>query len=255
MKHLLFLLLLLLIGLAPATAGTTARQVLIVADEIPAMEVLARALKDQEGISSTIVTQAEMPVSLSDYQAVIVYIHKELEAGPEKAFIRYTEEGGKLILLHHTLSSAKRLNEQWFRFLGFDILERDVNEGGYKWQEGVEMQVVNLAPKHFITRHKVKYDEKFTYKREAAAREQVLPGFTLPDTEVYLNHVYLRPRTILLGFIYKDATGKVWMQDRSAWSMPAGKGWIFYAQPGHTARDFAHPVYARILANAVIYRP
>jgi hypothetical protein len=253
MKHFLCMLLALVMGLA--TAAAAAGEVLIVADEIPAMEVLAKALKDQEGITSTIVRQTEMPGSLSSYQAVIVYIHRELQAGPEKAFIQYTREGGKLILLHHTLSSGKRANEQWFTFLGFDIPKKDVSEGGYKWIEDVDMQLVNLAPKHFITSNKVTYDAKFPYKKETAGKEKVLPGFALPDTEVYLNHVYLSPRTLLLGFIYRDETGKVWMQDRSAWCMPAGKGWIFYAQPGHTAQDFAHPVYARILANAVIFRP
>jgi hypothetical protein len=253
MKH--YFLILLSLVLATAVAAKPPGQVLIVADEFPAMEVLAKALKDQEGIHSTIVQQTEMPESLSSYQAVIVYIHRELLAGPEEAFINYTRQGGKLILLHHTLSSAKRSNAHWFGFLGFDILKKDVNEGGYKWIEGVDMQVVNLAPKHFITSNKVKYEAKFPYQREAAGRTKRLPGFALRDTEVYLNHVYHSPRTILLGFSYRDETGKVWMQDRSAWCMPSGKGWLFYAQPGHTAQDFENPVYARILVNAVIYRP
>lgn len=253
MKYLLLMLLSLTMALG--TAAPAAGQVLIVADEIPAMEVLAKALKDQEGISSTIVEQTRMPASLSGYQAVIVYIHKDLLAGPEKAFIDYTRQGGKLLVLHHSISSAKRANEQWFKFLQLDLLKKDVQQGGYKWQGDVDMQVVNLAPRHFITSHKVRYDQKIPYKRETADREKKLPGFVLTDTEVYLNHAYHGPRTILLGFSYRDDTGKTWMQDRSAWCMPAGKGWVFYAQPGHTARDFAHPVYARILANAVIYRP
>lgn len=254
MKHLLLLLLALVMGLDSAAAASG--QVLIVADEIPAMEVLAKALKDQEGINSTIVEQTQMPASLTGYQAVIVYIHKDLLAGPEKAFIDYTRNGGKLLVLHHSISSAKRANEHWFKFLELDLLRKDVNEGGYKWQGEVEMQVVNLAPRHFITTHQIRYDQKFPYKREGAGKQKSLPGFALPDTEVYLNHVYHTPRTILMGFSYTDkTTGKVWMQDRSAWCMPAGKGWLFYAQPGHTAQDFAHPVYARILANAVIYQP
>ena len=253
MKH--YLLILLLLVLATAATAKPPGEVLIVADEFPAMEILARALKDQEGIYSTIVRQTEMPQSLSGYQAVVVYIHRELLAGPEEAFIQYTRQGGKLILLHHTLSSAKRSNAHWFNFLGFDILRKDVNEGGYKWIEGVDMQVVNLAPKHFITSNQVRYEGKFPYQREAAGRTKDLPGFALRDTEVYLNHVYRSPRTILLGFSYRDETKKVWMQDRGAWCMPAGKGWIFYAQPGHTALDFENPAYARILLHAVIFRP
>ncbi|GAB2587420.1 ThuA domain-containing protein [Spirosoma areae] len=254
-KHLLFFLGLLVFGLTTASGAPTAGEVLIVADEIPAMEVVAKSLKDLEGINSTIVLQTELPASLSQYQAVIVYIHKVLNAGPEKAFIKYAQEGGKLILLHHTLGSGKKVNEQWFTFLGFDLPKKDVNEGGYKYKEDVEMKVVNLAPTHFITSNKVKYESKIPYKRESTGKEEILPGFALHDTEVYLNHTYLTPRTLLLGVVYTDETGKVWMQDRTAWCMRAGKGWLFYAQPGHTAKDFENPFYARILANAVIFQP
>lgn len=251
LKHFLFILTGWLLALSPLAAAPG--EVLIVADEIPAMQVLAKALKAQEGINSTIVLQTALPASLEPYQAVIVYIHKALHAGPEKAFIDYTRQGGKLILLHHTISSIKRENAHWFDFMGIDLLKKDVSEGGYKWKEKADMELVNLAPRHFITSHKVNYEQKFAYTSEAGGKKKKLPGFALRDTEVYLNHVYLRPRTILMGFSYTDETGKVWMQDRSAWCMPAGKGWIFYAQPGHTKEDFAHPVYARILANAVIF--
>ena len=56
-------------------AQTVAQEVLIVADEIPAMEVLAKAFKNQEGITCKIVMQSEMPASLSDFKAVIVYFY------------------------------------------------------------------------------------------------------------------------------------------------------------------------------------
>jgi hypothetical protein len=253
-KKFLCILIVLTLTLFKVKANAIAGEVLIVADEIPAMETLAQKLKNLEGVTSTIVLQTALPESLNKYQAVIVYIHKVLNEGPEKAFIKYAQEGGKLIILHHTLGSGKKNNQFLFPFLGFDLLKKDVNEGGYKWKEDVDIEVVNLAPRHFITTNKVNYPSKFKYG-ESEKKQKALPGFSLADTEVYLNHVYTTPRTILLGVIYKDETGKTWMQGQTAWCMPAEKGWVFYAQPGHTAKDFENPVYARILANAVIFKP
>lgn len=100
---------------------THSQEVLIVADEIPAMQVLAKSLKVQEGITTKIVFQTNLPRSLEGFRAVIVYIHKDLDSGPEKAFIQYAKNGGKLIVLHHSISSAKRKNNEWFTFLGVDL--------------------------------------------------------------------------------------------------------------------------------------
>jgi hypothetical protein len=237
------------------TAGTVAQEVLIVADEIPAMQVLAKTLKAQEGIRTRVVFQNDLPTSLTGYRAVIVYIHKDIDAGPEKAFIEYTKNGGKLIVLHHSISSAKRKNAEWFSFLGLDLPKKDVSEGGYKYVGDITMEVVNLASAHFITSHKITYDASIAYTREGQSEEKQLPGFELQKTEAFLNHDLQKPRTILLGFKMKDAAGKVWMQDRSAWCMPVEKGWVFYSQPGHTSTDFENSIYARIIANAVIYKP
>lgn len=237
------------------TAGTIAQDVLIVADEIPAMQVLSKALKAQEGIRTRVVFQNDLPASLTEYRAVIVYIHKDIDVGPEKAFIEYTKKGGKLIVLHHSISSAKRKNTDWFPFLGLDLPKKEVSEGGYKYVGDITMEIVNLAPTHFITSHKITYETLIAYTREGQSEEKQLPGFELQKTEAFLNHDLQKPRTILLGFKMKDSTGKVWMQDRSAWWMPVEKGWVFYSQPGHTSTDFENPIYARIIANAVIYKP
>src|SRR4029077_14960833 len=85
-----------------------ANQVLIVPDEFPAMEHVAAKLKSEENISSKLVWQTNLPPDLSPFPAVIVYIHKDLKPAAEKAFIEYTEAGGKLIVLHHSISSGKR---------------------------------------------------------------------------------------------------------------------------------------------------
>lgn len=247
-------LFLLLAALLLTGGQVSAQSILIVADEIPAMNVLARALQAQEGLTTSVVTQAEMPASLTNFRAVIVYIHKDLDSIPEKAFISYARNGGKLICLHHSISSAKRKNKEWFSFLGIDLPKKDVADGGYKYVGDINMSVVNLAPRHFITTHRIKYDSTVAYRREGERKEKQLPGFVLPKTEAFLNHQLLSPRTILLGVRFTDAEGKVWMQNRSAWYMPVGKGWLFYGQPGHAISDFQNSLYTQLIANTVLYR-
>src|SRR5437870_2976898 len=98
----------------PLSVDSVLADALIVADEFPAMEVLSKQLKTQEHIQSTVVSQKDMPASLAHFDAVIVYIHGALSNSAERAFIDYTEAGGKLVLLHHSISSGKRKNEHWF---------------------------------------------------------------------------------------------------------------------------------------------
>lgn len=231
--------------------------VLIVADEIPAMQVLAGKLKAAEGIESKIVFQKDMPAGLASFPAVIVYIHGRIGEPAEKAFIDYANAGGKLILLHHSISSGKRQNRFWFPFLKLSLPPGDFEQGGYKWKEGVALDIVNLAPKEFITNYRVRYISQALYRSsERGGTEARRPAFHLEDTEVYLNHEFTGPRTILLGFRYTDAeTGKIYMQDRAGWYMSAGRGIVMYFMPGHTEHEFEHPAYAQILVNAVMFKP
>lgn len=240
-----------------ALPGASAADVLIVADEFPAMEYLAAQLKSQEDLTSDIVSQDEFPDDLAGFRAVIVYIHRELKPGPEHALIDYTRNGGRLVALHHSISSGKRKNADWFPFLGVELPVGDVDQGGYQWIEPVTLQVVNVAPDHFITTHRVAYPERIAYTpSEAPGGYRLRPGFTLPESEVYLNHTLTEPRTLLLGFKYTDAaTGRVWMQDRAGWLKPAGQGWIVYFLPGHSTLDFENAAYTRMILNAVIYQP
>src|ERR1041385_3962494 len=79
-------------------------EVLIVADEFPAMGVLAEHLKAEEGVTARLVDQAHLAQTLGSFSAVVVYIHKELRESAEHAFINYAKEGGRLVLLHHSIS-------------------------------------------------------------------------------------------------------------------------------------------------------
>jgi hypothetical protein len=235
-----------------------ANQVLIVPDEFPAMEHVAAKLKSEENVSSQLVWQTNLPPELSPFSAVVVYLHRGLEERAEKAFIQYAQSGGKLIVLHHSISSGKRKNREWFKFLGVTLPEAGVDAGGYKWIEGVTQQIVNLAPSHFITTHQVSYPIQVAFKSVGDTMEKMLPGVTLEHSEVYLNHVLAedKTRTFLLGFKYSDpGSGKTYMQTHSGWLKPAGRGWAIYLQPGHGLDDLTNPTFERILLNAVIWKP
>ena len=249
---------LLLAGILFAVAWPAARsEVLIVADEFPAMQVIAAKLKAGEGIESKLVWQTNLPPALGGFQAVIVYIHKDLSPKAENAFIDYAEGGGKLVVLHHSISSGKRKNARWFSFLGVELPEGDLDKGGYKWIEGITWTLVDIAPLQFIMTNKVDYPEHIAYvSAHGTNRSKTLPGFTLEKSEVYLNHIDSAPRIALMGLKYVDAkTGVTYMQDTSGWLEAKGKGVVIYLMPGHTQRDFENPAYGRIVLNAVIYKP
>jgi hypothetical protein len=237
--------------------GATAAEVLMVADEFPAMHVLADKLKAQDALTSRVVAQTNLPPDLSRFAAVVVYIHGKLLEPAERAMIAYTEAGGKLVPLHHSISSGKRANRFWFKFLGVTLPTGEVSSGGYKWTEGVTIQCVNLAPAHFITTNRIAYPARIAWHGvEADPRDQALPGFILHHSEVYLNHKLTDPRTLLLGLSYTEAaSGQVYEQRHAGWIKPAGKGWIVYLMPGHSTLEFEDPTYARLVANAVVWRP
>jgi hypothetical protein len=236
-------------GAAPL-ARSGPPEVLMVADEIPAMETLARELETRARIKSTIVTQDKLPPRLAAFGAVIVYIHRDLAEAAENAFIDYAEGGGTLVLLHHSISSGKRKNKRWFGFLGITLPTGELDAGGYKYYDDVSFSVVNAAPGHVVTKAKISYPAKVAYKGSAPR-----PAFQMERTEVYVNHVLAGERTILLGLRYVDAkTSRTFEQDTAGWVRPAGQGRVYYFMPGHYARDFQHPVYAQILTNAVTAR-
>jgi hypothetical protein len=238
-------------------AAKVVADVLLVADEFPAMELLAGKLKAWEQVNGRVVSQKELPVRLDAFEAVVVYIHRELAEKTEDTLIDYANGGGKLVLLHHSISSGKRNNKHWFGFLGVSLPEADLSQGGYKWIEGVSFDLVNLNPNHFIMTNRVNYPIAIQYATtNAPVRDGRLPGFALQHSEVYLNHVHNKSRTLLMGLKYADEkTGKTYLQDTAGWVMPTGKGWIVYLMPGHTANDFENPTYGRIVVNAIIWKP
>jgi hypothetical protein len=241
----------------PSSSG--AERILIVQDELPQMEFLARLLSEKCGYETDVKTQSEMPAEISGYKAVIVYIHGRLFEEAEKAFIAYAKGGGKLILLHHSISSGKRQNKFWFDFLGVKLPEGEWEKGGYKWIEPVGQTVVNINPGHYITSKEVKYEGKTSFQSDKV-KAGGYPCFRLKaNSEVYLNHKFSDgdEKTLLLGFIYEGegAGGRKVMQNTSGWLKKAGNGWLIYLQPGHLLEDFKCEAYQQIILNAIRWKP
>ena len=225
-----------------------AKSVLIVSDGVP-VQILAVQLK-AHGINSDTVRQESMPAKLAGYPAVLVYIHAALSESAEKAFIDYANSGGKLIVLHHSISSQKRQNPAWMQFLGVSLPEGDVTQGGYKYFDPVPLAVVNVAPKEWVTTHDVRWESRAEYRGEDR------DAIEFPATEVYVNHVLSGQHTILLGLKFVDQkSGVTYVQETAGWYKKAGKGWVMYFMAGHSGKEFEDPAYAQILTNAVNFKP
>jgi type 1 glutamine amidotransferase len=207
-------------------------KVIIVQDEMPQMEVLAKFLRQKGKLSVAVTDQSSFPKDLSAYNTVIVFIHRDLQENTENSIINYTKNGGKLICLHHSISSKKAQNKFYFDFLG------------------------NLNSQHFITNSNVNWDEKIVYTpSDYPGTEGVYPGITFKhDSEVFINHKFTdgREKIVLCGIVYHDKeSDKTYMQDRGAWIKRQGKGAILYFMPGHIASDYENRNISQMILNAI----
>lgn len=250
---------LLLMALAVGASACAGEKILIVQDELPQMEFLAGFLSKTCGYDVEVKAQAEMPADISPFRGVLVYVHGELFEGPEKTLIAYAKGGGKLILLHHSISSGKRKNKHWFDFLGIKLPEGSWEKGGYRWIEPVGQKVVNVNPTHYVTSHEVKYDGKISFQSDKVKAGEYPCFFLKENSEVYLNHTFTDgdEKTLLLGFVYdgKEVSGKKIMQNTSGWLKKVGRGWLIYLQPGHLVEDFQSAAFRQIIVNAIRWQP
>ena len=234
-------------------------ELLILADEPEPMAALAEFLRGEAGYKVRYVDSKDAPPDLSPFAAVLMYIHRPIRPDVEKAMIAYTNAGGRMLVLHHGLASAKMRNPAWMRLAGMYIAPR--NDPNHPWRviDETTHTLVNLRPGHYITSHKVKYDREVEYvSSDAPSRPAKLPALDFKNTEVFLNQHFTdgRAKTVLFGFrCEREGGGKAIMQDRGGWYKRAGRGWLFYLQPGHTASDFRNPNYRQIIRNCLTWRP
>ena len=254
-------LLLTVIGMALMAGASSERraEVLIIQDELPQMKVLAGFLQEKGHLSATISDQASLPKDLSVYRAVLVFIHRDLRETTEKAIINYTQKGGRLICLHHSISSAKAANKFYFDFLGVRLEKGSMAAGGYAYKVS-GWSLVNLNRRHYITSFQVDWGEMATYTpSDAPSVEGTYPSIRLgDDSEVFLNHKFTdgREKTVLCGMVYHDKeTNRTYMQDRGAWIKEQGRGIIVYFMPGHTASDYQENGIPQMIVNAIRRTP
>jgi trehalose utilization protein len=229
-----------------------ALQAILVHDDPKPMEALAAPLR-HAGYAVTL--DSTLPEG-ARADVVFMYVHGALDAGLEARLIRYAEEGGRLIVLHHGAASGKMPAARWMPFLGLRILPRDAPAGAWDVLRG-NCQLVNLNPGHYVSSYGVGWDRAAEYTpSDGPSTAQRLPALDLAATEYFLNQHFTdgREKTVLFGMKIESG-GKAVMQDRGGWLKPAGKGHVFYFQPGHQAADFEHPGFARILVNAARWRP
>jgi hypothetical protein len=230
-------------------------EVLIIQDELPQMKVLAGFLQEKGNLSVTVRDQASLPRDLSAYQAVLVFIHRDLQETTEKAIIDYTQKGGRLICLHHSISSAKAANKFYFGFLGVRLDQGPMAAGGYAYKAS-GWSLVNLNPHHYITSFQVDWGQTTAYTpSDSPSVEGTYPSIRLADdSEVFINHKFTdgRETTVLCGIVYRDKeTNRTYMQDRGAWIKQQGKGIIIYFMPGHAASDYQKNGISQMILNAV----
>ncbi len=250
---------------SPTQSPDSQGKVLIVMDERPQMEVLAKYLREKGKIESDTVDQKQMPQDWSGYRAVVGYVHGRLEETTELRLIEYTRNGGRFVGLHHMLSSGKSRNKYYFDFLGvrmdgIELARQPAEPGGhYAWREGIKQTIVNLNPGHYVTANSVRWPGNARFVAAESEQEQKeRPAVTLEDSEVYMNVKFTdgADKTILLGFRYlDDRNNTLFQQATSGWIKPSGKGWIVYLQPGHSAHEYQNPVVAQMVLNAITWKP
>jgi len=237
--------------------GSGQEKILIVCDEREQMEVLAKFLREEGKSDVRIVGQENLPDELSAYRGIFNFVHRPLAEKVEEGLIQYALSGGRLITLHHGISSSKMLNKKWLPFCGVALFRGDAEKGGWAVLGDVTAELVNLYPRHYITSHKVRYEAGTTYTpSDFPSTEQTCPVLRFPGSEVFLNQHFTdgREKQVLFGVKGADPkTGKVYMQDRGGWFQRKGKGWHFYFQVGHSASDFQSRSYCQVLLNSLTW--
>lgn len=246
-------------GQAIKQADKLGPRILILADGADELSILAEQLAD-EGYRVRRIGQQDFAELLDGYAAVIVYVHKPLLPPVETALIEYAHGGGRLVVLHHALASAKRANPKWLEFLGVSMAPHNAQQYPWKVSGGLTFTMVNLAPRHYITTHNVSYNKAVEYR--SPDREELrgrFPAFELHNTEIFHNqrHTDGKRKTILFGYLNEtlaDAshTGTMpTMEDTAGWYKHTGKGLTFYLQPGHAESDFRNMNFMNIILNCL----
>lgn len=232
-----------------------AETLLIVTDEPETIVPLVEHLETEAGYNVRTVDEANLPQDLSKQAGVFMYIHGLMTGKTARTLIAYAEGGGRLLVLHHGISSKKAKTPEWLHFLGIYLETDKTSKDRYTWRKDATYDLVNLRPKHEVTSKGVKYTENVAYaSSDRPSPQGEFPAIRFHESEIFVNHQFTdgREKTVLFGYRFEDPdTGQVVMQDRYGWMKPAKQGWVFYFQPGHQLDDFRNAAYQQVLKNAL----
>lgn len=241
-------------------SGLTDNQIelLIVADEPEPMRVLIGNLQ-AKGCSVAYTDQPELADNLKKYDGVIMYIHDTMNTRTESILVDYTRNGGRLIILHHGIASARMKNPLWQQMTGVYLELNRSKPRRWKVLHNMTYNMVNLNPEHYITSNNVTYPKSIEYESgDYPSRVRTYNMLEFHDTEIFLNQQFTdgRSKTILYGLQCRHPEDKTLIrQDRAGWFKSWGRGWIFYFQPGHTVEDFQNAAYCQIIHNCLTWKP
>ena len=237
------------------STSAIAAPIYLVHDEAGPMETLSRLLQ-AHGYAAKAENETDFRKEMQTVtpRVMFLYVHGVLKPDLEDYIISFARGGGRLIILHHGLASAKAQNLKYMDFLGMSI----TRDAPPKWTVARgAVELVNLNPGHYVTTHNVVYSGTVSYRSsDSPSVDQSLPAIEFADTEAFLNMMFTdaHRKTVLFGVRVQTSDG-IQMQDRGGWMMRTGKGCVFYFQPGHFAKDFENPQYLQILLNAIEWTP
>lgn len=244
-----------------APAAGARKIVRFVVDEWKPMEPLLTFLEGQGtwDVRRNEQTALPAPAEMARDYAVVMSVHGPLKPAAGNAMLDYALAGGRLVMLHHGIASARMHNPRWTKLTGVFMAPRDNLEWPWAVCYPTTLTLVSLRPGHYITTHKITWPEEVEYtSSDTPSRPVMLPALSLTNTEAYFNQQFTdgRAKTVLLGMDCTDPrTGKRTMQDRAGWYKRAGKGWMFYFMAGHAASDYRNPVYRQLIENCLTWQP
>ncbi len=188
--------------------------------------------------------------------AIIVYIHKPLLPQVENALIKYCNQGGRLIALHHAIASAKLENKKWLPFAGIRLNKEQTSPFPWTVYSNGSMEIVKLLD-HYITNNNVNWSNSTNYmSSDQPSAAALFPSFTIQETELLANQMFTdgRQKTVLLGYTFTDSeTGAIITADRGGWFLGKGKGYFFYFVAGHNPSDFENQNTSQMILNCITW--
>ncbi len=217
--------------------------------------------------------------------AIFTYNKSLYKKKTVKNIIAFCEKGGKVIALHHNVSSVMLRRPEWLAFTDVDIKKGEKNpypwsviEGGDlfllqlnsedKIMKGVVLEgdapelnqlaeLQGLKPPENIHLEGDKRIVSFEIPPEIHAEVDALPrapALVFKKSEYFINLV-LNPnpnRELLFAAYFEDPeSGRRYFSANGAWKLPRGEGVLYYFMPGHSTWDFTEE-YCKILRNCLL---